>query len=82
MVNSSDLISIVIPTFNREKMITDALNTCINQTYRPIEIIVVDDGSTDKTSEKINSWKEKPPETKLIYLEQINSGGNGKKLWN
>ncbi|MBH07761.1 MAG: hypothetical protein CMP71_01500 [Flavobacteriales bacterium] len=76
MVNPSDLISIVIPTFNRQKMIIDALNTCINQTYRPIEIIVVDDGSTDKTSEKINSWKEKNLETKLIYLKQINSGGN------
>lgn len=41
--------SIIIPTYNRAKFITKAINSCIEQTYSNFEIIVVDDGSTDNT---------------------------------
>src|SRR3990167_7735865 len=43
------LISIVIPTFNEQKTIGECLKSLKNQTYKPIEITVVDDGSSDST---------------------------------
>lgn len=47
------LISVIIPTYNREKTIIKAVESVINQTYDNIEVIVIDDGSTDNTSEKM-----------------------------
>lgn len=49
------LVSIIIPCFNREKYISDAINSCLRQSYKNIEIIVVDDGSTDDSVELIKS---------------------------
>ena len=43
------LISVIIPVYNEEKVISDCLNSLKDQTYKRLEIIVIDDGSTDKT---------------------------------
>lgn len=45
------LVSVIIPVYNGEKFILNALNCVINQTYRPLEVVVFDDASTDKTFE-------------------------------
>jgi len=45
----SSLVSVVIPTFNREKEVIDTINSVIQQTYTNLEIIIVDDASTDNT---------------------------------
>ena len=45
----NNLVSILIPVFNREKYIGKAIESVINQTYKNIEIIIVDNSSTDKT---------------------------------
>lgn len=51
------LVSVIIPTCNRARLVTDALHSVRAQTYRPIECIVVDDGSTDDTVEVVKDWK-------------------------
>ena len=58
------LISVVIPTYNRENTIQRAINSVINQTYRNFEILVIDDGSSDNTKKKINKYLRKYPNFK------------------
>ena len=51
------MISVIIPTYNEETVILDCLKSLSNQTYKDYEIIVVDDGSTDKTLDKLKNIK-------------------------
>ncbi len=55
----NSLVSIVIPIYNEEQSIKDCLNSLKKQTYEPTEIILVDDGSTDKTPQIIKSFNVK-----------------------
>lgn len=50
-------VSVVIPTYNRVQLVIEALDSVYEQTHRPIECIVVDDGSTDDTVEVVKKWK-------------------------
>ena len=53
------MVSVVIPSYNSEKFINDTINSVLNQTYNNFLITVVDDKSTDKTVEIVNSFKDK-----------------------
>ena len=62
-------ISVIIPTYNRKNTLPRAVESVLNQVYKPVEIIIVDDGSTDGTKE----WfSEMYPLVHYIY--QVNSG--------
>jgi len=62
-------VTIVVPAYNSERWLRDALNSAIAQTYPAHEIIVVDDGSKDSTGEIASSFGEK-----IIYIRQTNQG--------
>ncbi|KMW69958.1 glycosyltransferase family 2 protein [Limnoraphis robusta] len=66
-----DSVSIIIPCYNAEKWLREAIDSCLQQTYSPIEIIVIDDGSTDNSLEIIKSYGDK-----LIWETGKNRGGN------
>jgi glycosyltransferase involved in cell wall biosynthesis len=66
------LISVIIPTYNRSALVTKAITSVIDQTYKKVEIIVVDDGSTDKTSEIIQNFSHQY--SHLIYIHKPNGG--------
>jgi len=71
------LVSVIIPTYNREQFITDAMDSVLSQAYRPIELLVVDDGSTDDTRAVIAEWKDKSSGAdglSLRYLVQEKQG--------
>ncbi|NPB08718.1 MAG: glycosyltransferase [Thermodesulfobacteria bacterium] len=50
------LVSVIIPTFNRAKFLKEAVQSVLDQDYRPLELIVVDDGSTDETARLLTSY--------------------------
>lgn len=54
-----NLVSVIIPCFNAEKWLSQAIESILNQTYPYIEIIVIDDGSTDHSLEIIKSYSQK-----------------------
>jgi glycosyltransferase involved in cell wall biosynthesis len=73
------IVSVIIPTYNRAKYLVEAMDSVWNQTYRPIELIVVDDGSTDGTKEILEDWKKKlagDRDFELRYFYQTNKGAN------
>lgn len=70
------LISVIVPIYNRSIFIEDCLNSVINQSYRPIELILVDDGSTDNSNEILNTFK-KQNESDNFRIEIITQSNCG-----
>jgi len=66
-------ISIIIPTYNVEKYVLRCLSSIVDQTYKNIEIIVVDDGSTDKTFDLVNEFLSNS-KSEYQLLRQSNCG--------
>ncbi len=69
----SGLVSTIIPVFNRPAMLSEAVVSVLNQSYRPIEIIIVDDGSTDSTAEVIRQLEARSSR-EVRALHTPNSG--------
>lgn len=63
-------VSIIVPVYNSEKYLKKCLNSLVNQTLKDIEIIIIDDGSTDNSKKIINSFKD----SRINYFYQTNKG--------
>jgi alpha-1,3-rhamnosyltransferase len=65
------LVSVLIPSYNHEKYVGEAILSVVNQTYKNIELIVIDDGSTDSSPKIISKLQET---YKFIYIQRENKG--------
>lgn len=71
----NELISVIIPVYNVEKYINRCMETVVKQTYKNLEIILVDDGATDRTPVLCEDWAKKDSRIKVIHEE---NGGQSK----
>lgn len=72
------LVSYVIPAFNAEEFIAETLESCFIQDHRPLEVVVVDDGSTDRTAQIVRECERRyrGPSFQIVYRYQTNLGAN------
>ena len=63
-----DYISVIIPAYNHEKFVAEALESVLNQSWKNLELIVIDDGSTDRTGEIVKGYDDR----RLTYIYQEN----------
>jgi GT2 family glycosyltransferase len=70
------LVSVIVPTYNRANLIEDTLDTVYAHTYRPIELIVIDDGSTYNASVLMSEWADhhNGERFEIRYIHQKNRG--------
>lgn len=65
----NELITIVVPVYNVERYLDKCVESIVSQTYKNLEIILVDDGSTDGSGKKCDEWAEKDSRIKVIHKE-------------
>ena len=66
------LVSVIIPAYNAEAFIAETLESVLTQTYRHIEVLVVDDGSQDRTAEIVRKFADK--DARVSQIQQANAG--------
>lgn len=67
---NDQLVSVIIPVYNYERYLGEAIESVLSQTYKNLEVIVVDDGSTDRSGEVAKSFADKG----VKYRHQVNAG--------
>ncbi len=68
-MQENPLVSVICLAYNHENFVVETLNSVIQQNYRPIELIIVDDCSLDRTKLEINNWLLSHPEVQFIANE-------------
>lgn len=73
LASEAPIVSALVPVFNGERFLEGALTSALGQTMDSLEIIVVNDGSTDRSGELARSYAARHPR-RVVYLEQPNAG--------
>jgi glycosyltransferase involved in cell wall biosynthesis len=66
MEEKNPKVTVLVPVFNRERLVEDAIRSVIEQDFDDFELLLVDDGSTDRTPEVLASWKERDPRVSVV----------------
>ena len=67
-------VSVILPVYNVEKYLTRCLDSIVNQTLKEIEIICVDDGSTDGSAKILKEYSERDDRIRVFYRENRGAG--------
>lgn len=67
-----EMISVIVPIYNAEKYLDNCIDSIVTQSYQNIELILVNDGSTDQSDAKCKRWMQK--DDRIKYYQQTNSG--------
>ena len=67
-------ISVIVPVYNQEKYIGRCLDSILGQSLEDIEVILVDDGSTDSTPEILRSYQQKDPRITILQQQNLYAG--------
>ena len=74
-MNNIDLVSVIVPVYNVAPFIRESINSVINQTYKKLEIVIVDDGSTDESSYICDEFANVDNRVKVIHQKNKGLGG-------
>lgn len=77
IIDKNDTISVIIPVYNVDRYIVEALDSVCNQTYRNLEIIIIDDGSTDNSAKICDEYAVK--DSRITVIHQSNAGAAAAK---
>ena len=72
MRNLDNLISVIVPVYNVEKYLDQCIDSIVNQTFKNLEIILIDDGSTDASSSICDTWATK--DNRIVVIHKENGG--------
>ena len=64
-----DLISVIVPVYNVEEYLDRCIESIVNQTYKNLEILLIDDGSTDNSYNICDKWAKKDNRIKVVHKE-------------
>lgn len=73
-MSNGELVSIIVPVYNAEQYISRCISCILDQTYRNIELILVDDGSSDKSAQIID--EESGKDKRIVVIHKINGGAS------
>nr|WP_325298490.1 glycosyltransferase family 2 protein [uncultured Oscillibacter sp.] len=68
------MISVIMLTYNRERLVSRAIESILNQTYRDFEFLIVDNGSTDKSGKIADTYAKQDARIRVIHRERGNIG--------
>lgn len=75
-----DLVSIIMPAYNSDRYIAASIESIISQTYRNLEILITDDGSTDNTTDIVKKYMENDDRIKLFHSNGNNGAGAARNI--
>ena len=74
MTKQAAKVSVIIPVYNRERLISRAVDSVLTQSYQDYEVIVIDDGSTDGTRKIVRRYEEQNPDKlQNVYQSRSNA---------
>lgn len=73
-MNFFPLVSVIMPVFNGEEFLHEAIDSVLRQTFQDFELIIVDDGSTDRSVEILKKYENQDSRVKLLYSDHAGAG--------
>lgn len=75
---NQDLVSVIMPTYNTGKFLSESIESVLNQTYTNLELLITDDGSTDETLTILENYAQKDHRVKIFYLGKNQGAGQAR----